>query len=62
MTKGVIRSDSTHILDFHGRIDSDSRVKFDSRLMSRAQPCPEHLISEGELARGDVLGQWHDLT
>ena len=38
-------SDSTHILDFHGRLDSDSthlsqsRVNFDSRLMSRAQPC-----------------------
>ena len=38
-------SDSTHILDFHGWLDSDSthlsqsRVKFDSRLMSRAQPC-----------------------
>ena len=38
-------SDSTHILDFHGRLDSDSthlsqsRVKFDSRLMSRPQPC-----------------------
>ena len=38
-------SDSTHILDFHSRLDSDSthlsqsRVKFDSRLMSRAQPC-----------------------
>ena len=37
-------SDSTHILDFHGRLNSDSthlsqsRVKFDSRLMSRAQP------------------------
>ena len=32
-------------MDFHGRLDSDSthlsqsRVKFDSRLMSRAQPC-----------------------
>ena len=40
-------SDSTHILDFHGRLDSDSthlsqsRVKFDSRLMSRAQPCQQ---------------------
>ena len=39
-------SDSTLILDFHGRLNSDSthwsqsRVKFDSRLMSRAQPCP----------------------
>ena len=37
-------SDSTHILDFHGRLDSNSthlsqsRVKLDSRLMSRAQP------------------------
>ena len=37
-------SDSTHDLDFHCRLDSDSthlsqsRVKFDSRLMSRAQP------------------------
>ena len=37
-------SDSAHILDFHGRLNSDSthlsqsRVKFDSRLMSRAQP------------------------
>ena len=36
---------STHILDFHGRLDSDSThlsqswVKFDSRHMSRAQPC-----------------------
>ena len=35
------------ILDFHGRLDSDSthlsqsRVKFDSRLMSRAQPCSQ---------------------
>ena len=39
-------SDSTHIPDFHGRLNSDSthlshsRVKFDSRLMRRAQPCP----------------------
>ena len=38
-------SDSTHIFDFHGRLNSDSthlsqsRVKFDSRLMSRAQLC-----------------------
>ena len=38
-------SDSTHDLNFHGRLDSDSThlsqsgVKFDSRLMSRAQPC-----------------------
>ena len=38
-------SDSTHNLDFHGRLNSDSthlsqsRIKFDSRLMSRAQPC-----------------------
>ena len=37
-------SDLTHILDFHDRLNSDSthysqsRVKFDSRLMSRAQP------------------------
>ena len=37
-------SDLTHILDFHGRLNSDSthlsqsRVKFDSPLMSRAQP------------------------
>ena len=37
-------SDPTHIPDFHGRLNSDSthlsqsRVKFDSRLMSRAQP------------------------
>ena len=37
-------SDSTHILDFHGRLISNSthlsqsRVKFNSRFMSRAQP------------------------
>ena len=37
--------DSTHIPDFHGRLNSDSthlsqsQVEFDSRLMNPAQPC-----------------------
>ena len=55
-------SDSTHAIDFHGRLNSDStylsRVKFDSRLMSRAQPWCWH-ATPLQLIRRDALDERH---
>ena len=54
-------SDSTHILDFQGRLNSDlthlsqNRVKFDSGLMSRAQPWS--VVSQLKLNRVRVFFQ-----